>query len=192
MTVAPGDFNVKSKNWCKPDITSFKGSMIVNIEISYGLNKAIQESTHILNWSSSCIDLIFISQPNLVMESQIHSSVHSNCHHQIAFEKFCLFSILHLAKELFGIMKKLVRKTTDKFDWLRALSNVKVSFFTKTMLNIIQNFIPHESIICYDRDPLWINKKLKKLMVGNNFAFKLYCFSNKSMFFFKKSKALQS
>ena len=90
MTDAPSDFNVKSKNWCKPDITSLEGSMIVNTGISYDLNKAIQESTHILNSSSCCIDLIFISQPNLVMESQIHSSVHSNCHHQIAFEKFNL------------------------------------------------------------------------------------------------------
>ena len=45
----------------------------------------------------------------------------------------------------------------DQFDLLRALSNVnvdkKVYFFTKTLLNIIQNFIPHETIICADRDP---------------------------------------
>ena len=45
----------------------------------------------------------------------------------------------------------------DQFDLLRALSNVnvdkKVYFFTKTLLNIIQNFIPHEIIICADRDP---------------------------------------
>ena len=36
----------------------------------------------------------------------------------------------------------------------------------KHILNIIQNFIPHETIICDDRDPPWINKELKKLMVG--------------------------
>ena len=41
MTDAPSDFNVKSKNWCKPDITSLEGSMIVNTGISYDLNKAI-------------------------------------------------------------------------------------------------------------------------------------------------------
>ena len=34
--------------------------------------------------------LIFTSQPNLVMESGIHSSLHSNCHHQIVFAKFNL------------------------------------------------------------------------------------------------------
>ena len=63
-------------------------------------------------------------------------------------------------KELFGIMKaktELIRGDIDPFDWLRALSNFsvdkKVYFFTKTLLNIIQNFVPHETIICDDRDP---------------------------------------
>ena len=58
-----------------------------------------------------------------------------------------------------------MRRAIDQFDWLRALSNVnvdeKVYFFTKTLLNIIQNFIPHETIICDDRDPPWINKEIR-------------------------------
>ena len=90
MTIVLGDFNAKSNNWCKFDITSLKGSKIDTIANSYGLNQLIQEPTHILNSSSSCIDLIFTSQPNLVMESGIHSSLHSNCHHQIVFAKFNL------------------------------------------------------------------------------------------------------
>ena len=90
MTVALGDFNAKSNNWCKADVTSLEGSKIDTITSSYGLNQLIQEPTHILNSSSSCIDLIFTSQPNLVMESGIHSSLHSNCYHQIVFAKFNL------------------------------------------------------------------------------------------------------
>ena len=90
MTVALGDFNAKSYNWCKADITSLKGSKIDTITSSYRLNRLMQEPTHILNLSSSCIDLIFISQPNIVMQSGIHSSLHSNCHHQIGFAKFNL------------------------------------------------------------------------------------------------------
>ena len=90
---------------------------------------------------------------------------------------------------------KFIRRAIDQFDWVRALSNVnvdeKVYFFTKTLLNIIQNFIPHETIICDDRDPPWINKEIKKLMVEKNLAFKSYCHSNKSMFLFEKFKALQ-
>ena len=91
-------------NWCKTDITSFEGSKIDTIASSYDLNQLIQEPTHILNSSSSYIDLIFTWQPNLVMESGIHSLLHSKCHHQIVFAKF-IFSILCFMKDLFGIMK---------------------------------------------------------------------------------------
>ena len=90
---------------------------------------------------------------------------------------------------------ELIRRAIGQFDWLRALSNVnvdgKVYFFTETLLNIIQNFIPHETIICDDRDPPWINKEIKKLMLERNLAFKSYFWSNESMFLFEKLKALQ-
>ena len=46
-------------------------------------------------------------------------------------------------------------------------------------------------VTCDDRDPPWINKEIKKLMLEKNLAFKSYCYSNKSMFFFEKFKALQ-
>ena len=197
MTIVLGDFNAKSNNWCKSDITSLEGPKIDTIANSYGLNQLIQEPTHILNSSSSCIDLIFTSQPNLVMESGIHSSLHSNCHHQIVFAKFNL-SIFYpppYERTVWYYERantELIRRAIDQFDRVRAPSNVnvdeKVYFFTKTLLNIIQNFIPHETNICDDRNPPWINKEIKKLMVKKNLAFKSYCYSNKSMFLFKNSK----
>ena len=67
----------------------------------------------------------------------------------------------------------------------------KVYFFTKTLLNIIQNFVQHEIIICDDRDPPWINKEMKKLVVENNLAFKTYSFSNRNMFLLEKSLQYQ-
>ena len=200
MTIVLGDFNAKSNNWCKCDITSLEGSKIDTIANSYGLNQLIQEPTHILNLSSSCIDLILTSQPNLVMETGIHSSLHSNCHHQIVFAKFNL-SIFYPPSYERTVWyyeranTELIRRAIDQFESVRALSNVnvdeKVYFFTKTLLNIIQNFIPHETIICDDRDPPWINKEIKKLMLEKNLGFKSYYYSNKSMFLFEKFKALQ-
>ena len=51
---------------------------------------------------------------------------------------------------------EFIKRAIDQFDRLRALSNVnvdeKVYFFTKTLLNVIQNFIPYETIICDDGD----------------------------------------
>ena len=133
MIVVLGDFNAKSNNWCKVDITSLECSKIDTITSSYGLSQLIQEPTHILNSSSSCIDLIFTSQPNLVRESGIHSSLlHSNCHHQIVFAKFNL-SIFYpppYERTVWYYERantELIRRAIDQFDWLRALSNVNVN-----------------------------------------------------------------
>ena len=117
------------------------------------------------------------------MESGIHSSLHSNCHYQTVFAKFNL-SIFYppLYERTVWYYERAnterIRLAIDQFDWLRALCNVnvdeKVYFFTKTLPNIIQNFIPHETIICDDRDPSWINKEIKKLMVEQNLALALF------------------
>ena len=108
-----GDFNTKSNNWWRNDTTSYEGSLTDVVKINYGLHQIIQESTHIFNTSSFCIDQIFTSQPNLVMESGVHSSLHPNCHHHVVFAKFnflliliLIFCIDHLTKELFGFIKK--------------------------------------------------------------------------------------
>ena len=131
MTAVLGDFSAKSNCWCKADITSLEDSKIDTTTSSYGLNKLIQEPTHILNTPSSCIDLIFILQRNLVMESETHSLLHSHCHYQIAFAQFDLpIFIVRLMKELFLYYERanteLIRRAIDQFDWLRALSNVNV------------------------------------------------------------------
>ena len=57
---------------------------------SHGLHQLINKPTHLLDSSSSCIDLIFTSLPNLDMESGVQSSFHPNCHHQLVFPKFVL------------------------------------------------------------------------------------------------------
>ena len=64
-------------------------------------------------------------------------------------------------------------------------------FFTKTLLNIIQNFIPHETVVFDDRDPPWMNKEIKKLIIKNNLEFKTYYCSKKNIFLLQKLKALQ-
>ena len=90
LLTAIGDFNAKSSNWYNKDKTSFEGNTIENLTSQLGLHQIINEPTHILPNSSSCIDLIFTSQPNMVIESGIHSFLHSSCHHQIVFAKFYL------------------------------------------------------------------------------------------------------
>ena len=73
-----GDFNAKSCNWYSRDKTSFEGSTIESITSQFGLHHLINEPTHLLQNCSSCIDLIFTSQPNIVVESGVHPYLHPN------------------------------------------------------------------------------------------------------------------
>ena len=93
LIVLIGDLNAKSKNWYSHDKTSHEGNEIENVTAQFGLQQIIKEPTHISNTSSSCIDLIFTSQPNLVTDSGIHSSLHPNCHHQRVFAKLNLRTV---------------------------------------------------------------------------------------------------
>ena len=70
--------------------------MIDAVANNYGLYQLIHKLMHILNLSSSCIDLIFNSQTNLVMESGVHSYLHSNCHYEVVFAKLnvCFISTI--------------------------------------------------------------------------------------------------
>ena len=36
------------------------------------------------------------------------------------------------------------------------------------------NFIPHETIICDDRDPIWISNRIKKIIYKRNSLYKVY------------------
>ena len=52
---------------------------------------------------------------------------------------------------------KNIRKAMDQFPWTMHFTNVdvneKVNLFSKTIKNIIRNYIPHETVTCDDRNP---------------------------------------
>ena len=86
----------------------------------FGLGQKINEATHILESSSSSIDLIF--------------------------------TIL------------FIRQAVTDFNWDRAFLSINVnkkgSIFGNTIMNILINFIPHETIVCENKDPLGLIKQL--------------------------------
>ena len=147
----------KSCNWYSHDKTSFEGSTIASITSQFGLHQLINEPTHILQSSSSCIDLIFTSQPNIVVESGVHPSLHPNCHHQNIFAKFNL-KIYYPPPNLREVWHykeanaDLIKRAINNFNWEKAFSNTNinenVSLFNKTILNILNNYIVwHDGII---------------------------------------------
>ena len=77
LIVAIGDFNAKTANCYKNDTASYEGLKIDAITFQFCSQQLINEPTHLTRNSSSCIDIIFTSEPNLV-------------YHQIVFAKFNL------------------------------------------------------------------------------------------------------
>ena len=90
LTTVLGGFNARSNVWYKNDIATFEGYKIDITTSRFSLSQIKNELKYLLNNTSSCIDLIFTSQLNLVMYSRVDSSLHQNYHYQIVFSKFSL------------------------------------------------------------------------------------------------------
>ena len=76
----------------------------------------------------------------------------------------------------------------NDFNWERAFFNLNinemVSVFNTTVKNMA-NFIPHETIICDDRNPPWINSRTKKIIYERNSLCKVYRVNNDTQIFEK-------
>ena len=70
--------------------------------------------------------------------------------------------------------------------------NQKVHLFNQTIKNILCNFIPHETVTYNDRDPLWINSKIKGLIQEKNIAKKCYFENNKDIQLFRRFQCMQN
>ena len=173
LLVAIGDFNAKSKFWYCNDNTTSQGKALENITSKFGSHQVIKEPTHVLHNYSSCVDPIFASQPILITESGIHPSLHPNCHHQLIYAKINLqiYYPPQYYREVWhydDANTELIRRAVDYFNCQKAFLNKnvneKVNIFNETFLNILRNFITHETVLCDDKDPPWFNNKVKSLI----------------------------
>ena len=104
------------------------------------------------------------------MESGVHFSLHENCHHQLIYEKINLkvFYRSLYKREIWHYQRAnvdLIQQAIEQFSWEKSFRNLNINemvfLFNKTIKNIFQNFICHETVTCDARDPPWINKKIK-------------------------------
>ena len=113
----------------------------------HGLQQLISEPTHLLPNSLSCIDLIFTDQPNLVVDSGVHPSLHPNCHHQIIFCKFNLVIEYPPPYErlVWNYKHPATAKALDQADWNFLFFNKyvheQVSILNRTLIKVFSNFI---------------------------------------------------
>ena len=116
--------------------------------------QVISDSTYIFGRSLSRIDLTFTSQPNLVVNSGVHLSLQPNSHHQIIHAKFNL-KILYpppyepIVRHYQDVNSDLIQRSISQFNWEGAFSskgvNKQISIFNEAILDIMTNFISHET-----------------------------------------------
>ena len=166
------------QGWYQDNIITFEGCKIDIATSQFGTSQIIKEPTHILSNSASCIELSFTPQPNLVMHSGLHPSLHQSCHHQIVFTKFNLTffyppSYMRLVWHYQQANTDIIKQTIELLDWEKGLSNLdvnkQVSVFNKTIMNIFENFVLHKTFTCNDKDPPWMNKQIKTLVEKRSF-----------------------
>ena len=170
FSIILGDFNVRSNNWWQGDTQTSEGSQIDYLTTSYGFQQLISEPTHILKNSSSCIDLIFTDQPNLITDSGTHPSLHPNCHHNIIFCKINLKIIYpppyrrlvwDFKRANISSIRKAIKMVDWQFTFLNKDTHEQVSIFNEILMNIFSNYIPHKYVTIDDRDPPWMTEKIK-------------------------------
>ena len=170
FSIILGDFNARSHNWWQGDTQTSEGSRIDYLTTSSGFQQIISEPTHILKNSSSCIDLIFTDQPNLITDSGTHPSLHPNCHHNITFCKINLkISYAPPYRRLAWDFKRAnissIRKAIKMVDWqfmfLNKNTHEQVAIFNDILMNTLSHYIPNKYVTIDDRDPSWMTEKTK-------------------------------
>ena len=85
---------------------------------------------------------------------------------------------------------ELIRRVVHECNWQRVFSNLntneKMSFFNKTILNVVSNFVSYETVICDGRDSPWTNTEIKNLINNKKMLYKKYlcCGKNTKIFGF--------
>ena len=127
--IITGDFNCRSTPWWENDIENNEGKLFEPITAENGLHQLISQPTNFMGESQSCIDLIFIDQPNLIIESGVHTPLHEQCHHQIVYGKLSVSNIAlpPNTRKVWYYDKAdfvAIRKSIEMFAWKEQLQNM--------------------------------------------------------------------
>ena len=62
----------------------------------------------------------------------------------------------------------LIRRALYQFKWEWSWTNLNVhdqaAVLNRTVIKVLHNYIPHETIILNDKDPPWFSKRIKSSM----------------------------
>ena len=164
-SIITGDFNARSSNWWKNDITNSVGEKLDSLTSSAGYSQIIDEPTHIVNNSTSCIDLIFCTNTNVISKRGVDVSIFERCHYNIIVGKTDIFVPLPppYLREVWDYSEtnaENIKKAISSFNWNKAFENLsidaEVELLNETLLNIFRNYVPNRKIKCNYRQPPWM------------------------------------
>ena len=167
-----GDLNSHQNNWWGGDVDDNAGNLLSDILYNNMLFQLVNEPTHIINESRSCIDLVISDQPNIINNCSIYPSLSKRCHHQINHVELNIGipAIPPYTRKLWHFDRAnivSIRKSLNSVRWsneLRARENnpdLQVSFLTETILNICSNFIPNETRKIKPKRPPWYTRNIE-------------------------------
>ena len=173
LSVITGDFNAKSTKWWSRYKDNSEGPETNSLTSACGYNQLINKPTHITKESSSCIDIIFATSPNLIRETGVELSVFEKCHHNLIYDiidfkvqPFYLREVRDYKNANVNHTQSAVSSIDWEFLFRGANVNLKIDVLNECLKNIFHNFIPNRIVKCNYRDPLWmtdiIKSKLKK------------------------------
>ena len=148
---------------------------------SNGFPQLINEPTHIQTSSSSYIDFIFTDQPNLSVNSGVHASLHTNCHHQIVHSSFNLnicypSPYQRLIWDHKKVDSKNIRKALDLVNWESLFAqkdiDAQVVVFNETILNVFGKYVPNKYITVDNKDPVWMNETIKSKLTAKSVLYR--------------------
>ena len=132
------------------------------------MKQLISQPNLILQQCSSCVDLIFTTQPNIVMDSGGDSSQHSKCHQQIIYSKLNIKIEYHSPniRQIWiydRVETNLINRTIENYNWpilfLGKNKHKNFEIFNKKFLNIFNNNIPIKFTLCDEEDPPCITQE---------------------------------
>ena len=169
-SVITGDFNARSPQWWALDKENNEGREISFLTSSAGYSQLIDQPTHITKESSSCIDLIFTSNPSFISASGVELSLYEKCHHNLIYGKIN-FNVplppLYIREvwDYKNAKVENIQQSVSGIDWNFIFQgktvNQKVNILNECLLNVFHNFILNKKIKFNYKDPPWMTEIVK-------------------------------
>ena len=169
-SVINGDFNARSPQWWALDKENNEGREISFLTSSTGYSQLIGQPTHITKESSSCIDLIFTSNPSFISASGVELSLYEKCHHNLIYGKNNFNAPLPppYIREVWDYKNAKVENIQQSvsgidrdFMFQGKTVNQKLNFLNECLLNVFRNFIPNQKVKFNYKDPPWMTETVK-------------------------------